>query len=98
MAFADPKMNIILLHYNYTGKLGHRLPSLDKNPGALDVQTIVFLIICSFIFLENLTVLVAIWRNHRFHNRMYFFIGNLALWGLLAGGSMFVAPKSFESG
>ncbi|XP_035996149.1 sphingosine 1-phosphate receptor 3 [Fundulus heteroclitus] len=78
-------MNIILLHYNYTGKLGHRLPSPDKNPGALDVQTIVFLIICSFIFLENLTVLVAIWRNHRFHNRMYFFIGNLALCDLLAG-------------
>lgn len=51
----------------------------------MDVQTIVFLIICSFIVLENLTVLVAIWKNHRFHNRMYYFIGNLALCDLLAG-------------
>ncbi|XP_041826536.1 sphingosine 1-phosphate receptor 3 [Melanotaenia boesemani] len=71
-------METIRLHYNYTGKLDHR-------PHAGTSTTIVFLIICSFIFLENLTVLVAIWRNHRFHNRMYFFIANLALCDLLAG-------------
>ncbi|XP_072227807.1 sphingosine 1-phosphate receptor 3 [Leuresthes tenuis] len=77
------KMNLILLlHYNYTGKLDHRQ---NGNPSIVDTKTIVFLIICSFIVLENLTVLVAIWRNHRFHNRMYFFIGNLALCDLLAG-------------
>ncbi|KAM3599660.1 uncharacterized protein V6R79_009139 [Siganus canaliculatus] len=74
----------IYLHYNHTGKLDHR-PSIGRSPGTLDPKTIVFLIICSFIVLENLTVLVAIWRNHRFHNRMYFFIGNLALCDLLAG-------------
>lgn len=77
-------MNIVLLHYNATGKLDHR-PSISMHPGTVDVQTIVFLIICSFIVLENLTVLVAIWKNHRFHNRMYYFIGNLALCDLLAG-------------
>ncbi|CAN9504300.1 unnamed protein product [Ophioblennius macclurei] len=74
----------IYLHYNYTGKLDHR-PSVGTKPGTVDTKTIVFLVICSFIVLENLTVLVAIWRNHRFHNRMYFFIGNLALCDLLAG-------------
>ncbi|XP_049459400.1 sphingosine 1-phosphate receptor 3 [Epinephelus fuscoguttatus] len=74
----------IYLHYNYTGKLDHR-PSVGASPGTVDTKTIVFLIICSFIVLENLTVLVAIWRNHRFHNRMYFFIGNLALCDMLAG-------------
>ncbi|KAM9307100.1 sphingosine 1-phosphate receptor 3 [Pholidichthys leucotaenia] len=73
----------ILLHYNYTGKLNHR--PVDTNLGTLDAKTIVFLVICNFIVLENLTVLVAIWRNHRFHNRMYFFIANLALCDLLAG-------------
>ncbi|XP_047426634.1 sphingosine 1-phosphate receptor 3 [Mugil cephalus] len=74
----------IFLHYNYTGKLDYR-PNVGASPGALDFKTIVFLVICSFIVLENLTVLVAIWRNHRFHNRMYFFIANLALCDMLAG-------------
>lgn len=74
----------IYLHYNYTGKLDHR-PTVGTTSGTLDTKTIVFLVICSFIVLENLTVLVAIWKNHRFHNRMYFFIGNLALCDLLAG-------------
>ncbi|KAK5851975.1 hypothetical protein PBY51_023485 [Eleginops maclovinus] len=74
----------VYLHYNYTGKLEHRT-SVGTSPGSMDAKTIAFLIICSFIVLENLTVLVAIWRNHRFHNRMYFFIGNLALCDMLAG-------------
>lgn len=74
----------IYLHYNYTGKLDHR-PSIGTSPGTVDTKTIVFLVVCSFIVLENITVLVAIWKNHRFHNRMYFFIGNLALCDLLAG-------------
>ncbi|XP_032395855.1 sphingosine 1-phosphate receptor 3 [Etheostoma spectabile] len=74
----------IYLHYNYTGKLDRR-PRVGTSPGTVDTKTIVFLIICSFIVLENLTVLVAIWRNQRFHNRMYFFIGNLALCDMLAG-------------
>ncbi|XP_028273788.1 sphingosine 1-phosphate receptor 3 [Parambassis ranga] len=74
----------IYLHYNYTGKLDHR-PTFGTSTGTVDTKTIAFLIICSFIVLENLTVLVAIWRNHRFHNRMYFFIANLALCDMLAG-------------
>ncbi|AWP15381.1 putative sphingosine 1-phosphate receptor 3-like [Scophthalmus maximus] len=74
----------IYLHYNYTGKLDSRWPS-RTSPDNLDAKTVVFLVVCSFIVLENLTVLVAIWRNHRFHNRMYYFIGNMALCDLLSG-------------
>ncbi|XP_054468698.1 sphingosine 1-phosphate receptor 3 [Anoplopoma fimbria] len=79
----------IELHYNYTGRLDNR-PTIGTSPGNVDAKTIVFLIICSFIVLENLAVLLAIWRNHRFHNRMYFFIGNLALCDMLAGTSYLV--------
>lgn len=75
---------LIYRHYNYTGKLDHR-PTVGTSPGSVDAKTIAFLVVCSFIVLENLTVLLAIWKNHRFHNRMYFFIGNLALCDLLAG-------------
>ncbi|XP_056875858.1 sphingosine 1-phosphate receptor 3 isoform X1 [Takifugu flavidus] len=74
---------LIYLHYNYTGKLDHQ-PTGGTSPRTRDPKTIAFLVVCSFIILENLTVLLAIWKNHRFHNRMYFFIGNLALCDLLA--------------
>lgn len=71
----------ILDHYNYTGKLGNR----NNNTGTfLGPEKVVFLIICNFIVLENMIVLIAIWKNHKFHSRMYFFIGNLALCDLLA--------------
>lgn len=73
--------DIIALHYNYTGKLDVR----EKRTDGMDSTTVAFLIICSLIVLENLMVLVSIWKNHKFHNRMYFFIGNLALCDLLAG-------------
>ncbi|KAI2651643.1 sphingosine 1-phosphate receptor 3-like protein [Labeo rohita] len=72
----------ISLHYNYTGKLDNRN---DTEGAPLDAKTVVFLVVCGFIVLENLIVLVAIWQNHKFHNRMYFFIANLALCDLLAG-------------
>uniref|UniRef100_A0A8C8S0A9 Sphingosine-1-phosphate receptor 3 n=1 Tax=Pelusios castaneus TaxID=367368 RepID=A0A8C8S0A9_9SAUR len=72
---------LIMLHYNYTGKLIRREKATDH----IGIEMISFLIICSFIVLENLMVLIAIWKNNKFHNRMYFFIGNLALCDLLAG-------------
>ncbi|KAM6227081.1 sphingosine 1-phosphate receptor 3 [Aptenodytes patagonicus] len=73
--------SLIVLHYNYTGKLILREKATDN----IDLPAIAFLILCSFIVLENLMVLIAIWKNNKFHNRMYFFIGNLALCDLLAG-------------
>lgn len=69
-------------HYNYVGKLASRLKDA---PEGSTLTTVLFLVICSFIVLENLMVLIAIWKNNKFHNRMYFFIGNLALCDLLAG-------------
>lgn len=75
------KTELIERHYNYTGKFNRR----GKTTDGLDLTTVAFLIICSFIVLENLMVLLAIWKNNKFHNRMYYFIGNLALSDLLAG-------------
>lgn len=69
-------------HYNYVGKLAGRLT--DAPEGSV-LTTALFLVICSFIVLENLMVLIAIWKNKKLHNRMYFFISNLALCDLLAG-------------
>ncbi|KAM6160222.1 sphingosine 1-phosphate receptor 3 [Erethizon dorsatum] len=69
-------------HYSYVGKLEGRLK--DASEGST-LTTALFLVLCGFIVLENLMVLIAIWKNNKFHNRMYFFIGNLALCDLLAG-------------
>ncbi|XP_054858136.1 sphingosine 1-phosphate receptor 1-like [Eublepharis macularius] len=72
--------NIISLHYNYTGKLHS-----SKYKGSLKADAIVFLVVCVFIVLENLVVLLAIWRNKKFHSPMYYLLGNLTLSDLLAG-------------
>ncbi|XP_020647386.2 sphingosine 1-phosphate receptor 5 [Pogona vitticeps] len=72
--------NVISLHYNYTGKL-----SASKYKGSLKADAVVFLVVCAFIVVENLVVLLAIWRNKKFHSPMYYLIGNLTLSDLLAG-------------
>ncbi|XP_005997536.1 sphingosine 1-phosphate receptor 5a [Latimeria chalumnae] len=72
--------SVILLHYNYTGKLQN-----NKYKGGLKAEAIVFLIICVMIILENLMVLIAIWKNKKFHSPMYYLLGNLTLSDLLAG-------------
>uniref|UniRef100_A0A670JVM8 G-protein coupled receptors family 1 profile domain-containing protein n=1 Tax=Podarcis muralis TaxID=64176 RepID=A0A670JVM8_PODMU len=72
--------NVISLHYNYTGKLHG-----SKYKGSLKADAIVFLVVCAFIVVENLVVLLAIWRNKKFHLPMYYLIGNLTLSDLLAG-------------
>ncbi|XP_015269613.1 PREDICTED: sphingosine 1-phosphate receptor 1-like [Gekko japonicus] len=72
--------NIIPLHYNYTGKLYN-----SKYKGRLQVNAIVFLVVCAFTVAENLVVLLAIWRNKKFHAPMYYLLGNLTLSDLLAG-------------
>ncbi|XP_026053326.1 sphingosine 1-phosphate receptor 3-like [Carassius auratus] len=75
----EPGMNVIIVnHYNHSGKWG--------KPKSTNTYWTVFIIcICALIVLENITVLLALWRNKRFHSRMYFLIGNLALSDLLAG-------------
>ncbi|KAM9795810.1 sphingosine 1-phosphate receptor 3a [Syngnathus typhle] len=72
-------MNMVIVnHYNNSGKW-------ERTRGGGPCKTAVLLLICVLIVLENLTVLLALWRNKRFHSRMYFLIGNLALSDLLAG-------------
>ncbi|KAM9245244.1 sphingosine 1-phosphate receptor 1 [Dugong dugon] len=73
--------DIIIRHYNYTGKLNI---SADKDNG-IKLTSVVFILICCFIILENIFVLLTIWKTKKFHRPMYYFIGNLALSDLLAG-------------
>ncbi|XP_064184767.1 sphingosine 1-phosphate receptor 3-like [Anguilla rostrata] len=80
----------IVAHYNHTGKWERRSASDDP------CKTAALVLICALIVLENATVLLALWRNKRFHGRMYLLIGNLALSDLLAGVAYLV--NNFTSG
>uniref|UniRef100_UPI00398F3783 sphingosine 1-phosphate receptor 3-like n=1 Tax=Pristiophorus japonicus TaxID=55135 RepID=UPI00398F3783 len=75
-----PVNDIIYKHYNYSGKLEKR-----RENGSVNVKVVIILLACVLIVIENVMVLVAIWKNKKFHTRMYYFIGNLALSDLLAG-------------
>ncbi|KAM6364748.1 sphingosine 1-phosphate receptor 2 isoform 1-T3 [Pluvialis apricaria] len=67
-------------HYNYT-KGG-----LESSPTTSRwVVSILIVVLCCFIVLENLLVLISVCRNKKFHSAMYIFIGNLAFSDLLAG-------------
>ncbi|KAA0712266.1 Sphingosine 1-phosphate receptor 3 [Triplophysa tibetana] len=75
----EPDMNLdIVNHYNHSGKWER-----PRSTGTCKKVLLIF--ICVLIVLENITVLLALWRNKRFHSRMYFLIGNLALSDMLAG-------------
>ncbi|XP_034035682.1 sphingosine 1-phosphate receptor 3a [Thalassophryne amazonica] len=69
---------VIVNHYNNSGKW-------DPLRSSGVCKKAILLFICVLIVLENLMVLLALWRNKRFHSRMYFLIGNLALSDMLAG-------------
>ena len=71
---------VIMEHYNFTGKLKE-----NKYRDGLKPEAIFFLLVCLLIVLENATVLLAIWRNKKFHLPMYYLLGNLTLSDLLAG-------------
>ncbi|XP_060711132.1 sphingosine 1-phosphate receptor 1-like [Hemiscyllium ocellatum] len=70
----------VALHYNYTGKL-----TSSRYHTGLRVHAIMFIIVCLFIILENLLVLIAIWKNSKFHKPMYYLLANLTLSDMLAG-------------
>ncbi|XP_010869664.1 sphingosine 1-phosphate receptor 1 [Esox lucius] len=72
--------DLIARHYNFTGKLR----KVEQDSG-LKADSVIFIIVCCFIILENVLVLLTIWRTKKFHKPMYYFIGNLALSDLLAG-------------
>ncbi|CAJ1075714.1 sphingosine 1-phosphate receptor 1-like [Xyrichtys novacula] len=71
---------VIIEHYNYTGKLDAK-----KYKEGLTPEAIIFLLVCLLIVMENSVVLLAIWKNKKFHLPMYYLLGNLTLSDLLAG-------------
>ncbi|XP_004071873.1 sphingosine 1-phosphate receptor 1 [Oryzias latipes] len=71
---------VISEHYNYTGKLKE-----DKYKEGLKPEAIAFLLVCLLIVVENAIVLVALWKNKKFHVPMYYLLGNLTLSDMLAG-------------
>ncbi|XP_029945744.1 sphingosine 1-phosphate receptor 5a [Salarias fasciatus] len=71
---------VIIEHYNYTGKLKE-----NKYKDGMKPEAVAFLLVCLLIVLENAVVLVAIWKNKKFHMPMYYLLGNLTLSDLLAG-------------
>ncbi|XP_019600590.2 sphingosine 1-phosphate receptor 5 isoform X2 [Rhinolophus sinicus] len=79
-----PVSDVIVLHYNYTGKLrGARY-----QPGAgLRADAVVCLAVCALIVLENLAVLLVLGRHPRFHAPMFLLLGSLTLSDLLAGAA-----------
>lgn len=71
---------VIKEHYNYTGKL-----EKNKYKEGIKPENIAFLLVCLLIVVENAVVLLAIWKNKKFHMPMYYLLGNLTLSDLLAG-------------
>ncbi|KPP59226.1 hypothetical protein Z043_122872 [Scleropages formosus] len=93
---------VIQIHYMFAKNLTQENLDDRKRPNAgLNNLSILFVIICSLIILENVLVLIAVFRNKKFHSAMFFFIGNLAFSDLLAG-SAYIAniflsgPKTFH--
>lgn len=88
--------SLIKVHYmcakNLTSKTLDEQRSKGEGPNLLNTF---FIIICSIIILENLLVLIAVFRNKKFHTAMFFFIGNLAFSDLLAG-SAYIANISLS--
>ncbi|NP_001073124.1 sphingosine 1-phosphate receptor 5b isoform X1 [Danio rerio] len=71
---------VLQRHYNYTGKLER-----GRYRDGLQPEAVALLCVCLLIIAENLTVLLALRRNRRFHMPMFYLLGNLALSDLLAG-------------
>uniref|UniRef100_A0A671T693 G-protein coupled receptors family 1 profile domain-containing protein n=1 Tax=Sinocyclocheilus anshuiensis TaxID=1608454 RepID=A0A671T693_9TELE len=67
-------------HYNHTGKLDQ-----NRYRDGLKPESIACLFICFLIVVENSVILMAIWKNKKFHMPMYYLLGNLTLSDLLAG-------------
>ncbi|MED6294754.1 hypothetical protein CHARACLAT_024374 [Characodon lateralis] len=80
---------VILRHYNYTGRLQNRTISATQAP--ISVSMSVFLFFSVFIVLENLLVLVAVISRIRHSRRwVYVCIANITLSDLLTGAAYLV--------
>lgn len=80
--------SVISLHYAHAKNMSiENITICYQSKEKFSTLNIVFIIICTVIILENLLVLIAVWRNKKFHSAMFFFIGNLAFSDLLAGSA-----------
>lgn len=80
--------SVIEVHYRLAKNLSQdELEQRKRSKEGLSDLNVFFVIICIIIILENLLVLIAIYRNKKFHSAMFFFIGNLAFSDLLAGSA-----------
>nr|XP_033811881.1 sphingosine 1-phosphate receptor 4 [Geotrypetes seraphini] len=80
-AFTNGTGNIILLHYNLTGRLKLRRPRKEN----FDAMAMFVIGISCLIVLENLVVLLAILKNMHFRRWVYYCIVNITLSDLLTG-------------
>ncbi|XP_012734052.2 sphingosine 1-phosphate receptor 2 [Fundulus heteroclitus] len=88
--------DVILCYYAHAkNKTTNDTCNKYKKKNHLEVYDIVLIILCTIIILENLLVLLAVFRNKKFHSAMFFFIGNLAFSDLLAG-SAYIANISLS--
>ncbi|NXJ12029.1 S1PR4 protein, partial [Odontophorus gujanensis] len=78
---ATRNVNIILQHYNFTGKLANRH---SRDEGMSLIRTIFIVISCAII-LENLLVLLAVLRCLRARRWVYSCIASITVSDLLAG-------------
>uniref|UniRef100_A0A1A7XS22 Sphingosine-1-phosphate receptor 2 n=2 Tax=Iconisemion striatum TaxID=60296 RepID=A0A1A7XS22_9TELE len=80
--------NLISYHYSNSKNMTIRnvTEHIEKKE-QYNTLNIVIIILCIIIILENILVLIAVWRNKKFHSAMFFFIGNLAFSDLLAGSA-----------
>ncbi|XP_032992746.1 sphingosine 1-phosphate receptor 4 [Lacerta agilis] len=74
-------VNIILYHYNFTGRMKNRRPQEDQ----MSVLKMVIVAASCLIILENLVVLVAIIRKVRTRRWVYSCLASITLSDLLAG-------------
>ncbi|XP_028672148.1 sphingosine 1-phosphate receptor 4 [Erpetoichthys calabaricus] len=84
--YSSNNANIIIDHYNFTGKLERR--RLQEN--GISWAKIGFAILSFCIILENIVVLTAILRHIRFRSWVYVCIVNITLSDLLAGVAFIV--------
>ncbi|XP_029904821.1 sphingosine 1-phosphate receptor 4 [Myripristis murdjan] len=81
--------NVILQHYNHTGRLQNR--TLSGNQNNVSVTMVLFLFFSVFIILENLLVLVAVLSRICYSRRwVYVCIANITLSDLLTGAAYVV--------
>ncbi|MEE6487794.1 hypothetical protein FKM82_015028 [Ascaphus truei] len=83
---AKRNINIILWHYNLTGRLTGR----PNDGGGISFITLIFIFISFLIMVENFLVLVALLRYLRLRRWVHCCLANIALSDFLAGTSYLI--------